>query len=244
MKLTVIGQWGGYPKANEASSGYLLEHDGFTLLIDCGSGVLSLLQNYISATDIDAVILSHYHPDHIADIGVLQHALLIQSYLGKQGNMLPVYAHNEDKDAFSKLSYKNVMEGKVYDPSSTLKVGPYTISFLRTKHPVPCYSMRIEAAGKVIVYTADSAFQQSFIPFSDGADLLLAESNFYGDMDGSGAGHMTSLEVARIAKEAKVKKLVLTHLPQFGDIDQLKTEAESTFTGQTLLAHKGLTVEI
>ena len=83
MKLTVIGHWGGYPKQNEASSGYLLSHNGFHLLIDCGSGVLSQLQNYMQPEDIDAVIISHYHPDHIADIGVLQHARLIKKFLGE-----------------------------------------------------------------------------------------------------------------------------------------------------------------
>jgi ribonuclease BN (tRNA processing enzyme) len=81
LKLTIIGPWGGYPKVNEASAGYILEHDGFNLLIDCGSGVLSKLQQYIKPTDLDACIISHYHPDHNADIGVLQHALLIDMYL-------------------------------------------------------------------------------------------------------------------------------------------------------------------
>lgn len=80
MKLTVIGHWGGYPKMGEASSGYLLEHKGFKLLVDCGSAVLSQLQYYLKPTELDAVIVSHYHPDHVADIGVLQHALLIGKY--------------------------------------------------------------------------------------------------------------------------------------------------------------------
>ncbi len=101
MKLTVIGHWGGYPKAGEASSGYLLEHDGFKLLVDCGSGVLSFLQNHLTVTDLDAVLISHYHPDHVADIGVLQHALLIQYFLGKSKGTLPVYAHTEDMNGYS-----------------------------------------------------------------------------------------------------------------------------------------------
>ena len=65
MKMTVVGFWGGFPEAGEATSGYLFEHDGFLLLVDCGSGVLAQLQKYITPSHIDAVVLSHYHHDHV-----------------------------------------------------------------------------------------------------------------------------------------------------------------------------------
>ncbi|MCP3742556.1 MBL fold metallo-hydrolase [Rossellomorea sp. BNER] len=243
MKLTVIGQWGGYPKAGEASSGYLLEYDKFKLLVDCGSGVLSFLQTHIDVKELDALILSHYHPDHVADIGVLQHALLIQYHLGEYNRTLPVYAHTEDNASFSKLTYKNLMKGHQYNPNGTMEIGPFSISFLKTKHPVPCYAMRIEAGGKVLVYTADSAYREEFIPFAKDADVLLCESNFYGEMNGANAGHMTSFEAARIAKGASVKQLILTHLPHFGDLNQLVEEASSVFNGKIQLAKKDLTVE-
>ncbi|RIW35335.1 MBL fold metallo-hydrolase [Bacillus salacetis] len=240
MKLTVIGHWGGYPKRNEASSGYLLEEQGFNLLIDCGSGVLSYLQNHIEAYDLDAAILSHYHPDHTADIGVLQHALLIQKYLRGNDKTLPFYAHNEDKKGFESLTYKDLMKGMEYDPAASLEVGPFSISFLKTRHPVPCYAMKIEAGGKTLVYTADSAYQESFIPFAKEADLFLCECNFYGDMDGSGAGHMNSFDSGRAAGEAGVKKLVLTHLPHYGDLNTLKEEAGTLYNGEIILAEKDL----
>lgn len=78
MKVTVIGYWGGFPAANEATSGYLFEHEGFRMLVDCGSGVLAKLQNYVSVEKLDAVVVSHYHHDHVADIGPLQYARLIK----------------------------------------------------------------------------------------------------------------------------------------------------------------------
>lgn len=92
MKWTVIGYWGGYPGEKEATSGYLLEHDGYRLLVDCGSGVLAQLQSFISVRDIDAVILSHYHHDHVADIGPLQFARLIESMTNGVLPELPIYA--------------------------------------------------------------------------------------------------------------------------------------------------------
>lgn len=244
MKLTTIGYWGGYPKANEASSGYVLEHDGFQLLIDCGSAVLSKLQNYVLPEELDAVILSHYHADHIADIGALQHARLIQGFLGKQMNTLPIYAHDSDSYEFSKLTYKTITKGIAYDPTTFLTVGPFTIRFLLTKHPVTCFAMRFEVDGKSLVYTADTSYRDEFVSFSKGADVLLCECNFYGNQDGSGAGHMNSFDAGRLAAQANVKQLILTHLPHHGELTQLVDEAKQPFDGPISLAYTGQVIEL
>ncbi|MFD2443123.1 MBL fold metallo-hydrolase [Bacillus sp. CGMCC 1.16607] len=244
MKLTVIGFWGGYPKKNEASSGYLLEHNGFRLLIDCGSGVLSKLQNFLQPEELDAVILSHYHPDHIADIGVLQHARLIQGFLGKKFGSLPIYGHGFDQQEFAKLTYKEITHGVVYKPDQPLSIGPFEMKLMQTNHPVPCFAMRIEAEGKVFVYTADTSFKHEFVPFSKGADLLLCECNFYGNQNGQNAGHMTSNDAGRLAVDANVKNLILTHLPHYGELNQLIVEAKTMFNGPVFLANEGLTFQI
>lgn len=244
MKLTVIGFWGGYPKKNGASAGYLLEHEGFHLLMDCGSGVLAKLQNILQPENLDAVILSHYHPDHIADIGVLQHARLIQGFLGKDVPNLPVYGHSFDRQEFAKLTYKKITKGVAYNPNQVLSAGPFQVSFLKTNHPVPCYAMRIEAGGKVLVYTGDSSFKEEFIDFSRDADILLCECNFYGYQNGTAAGHMTSIEAGRLAESAKVKQLVLTHLPHYGKLADLKTEAAREFIGIIKLAEEFLSISL
>ncbi|MBM4764180.1 MBL fold metallo-hydrolase [Bacillus sp. B15-48] len=242
MKLTVIGCWGGYPKKNEASSGYLLEHNGYNLLIDCGSGVLSKLQNYLQPQQLDAVLLSHYHPDHNADIGVLYHARLIQGLLGTKPPTLPIYGHQLDEREFANLTYKKITKGVAFDPEKTLQVGPFTVSFLQTVHPVPCFAMRVEAAGKVLVYTADTSYKEEFIAFSKQADLLLCECNFYGNQSGKGAGHMNSFDAGNLAAAAEVQQLILTHLPHYGDTNQLVIEANQKYNGPTQLASEGLSI--
>jgi ribonuclease BN (tRNA processing enzyme) len=244
MELTVLGFWGGYPKQNGASSGYLLQHDGFQLLIDCGSGVLSKLQNKIQPEELNAVLISHYHPDHFADIGVLQHARLIQGFLGKRFPCLPIYGHHFDQTEFHKLTYKEVTKGQAYNPNEILQVGPFHVSFLKTNHPVPCYAMRIETDGKVIVYTGDSSFKEEFIEFSKNADLLLCECNFYGSQNGTTSGHMNSFDAGKLAQQAAVKQLILTHLPHYGDITDLVSEASQEYSGSIKLAEEFLTISI
>jgi len=244
MKLTIIGYWGGYPKQNAASSGYLLEHEGFQLLIDCGSGILSKVQNIIQPEDLDAVILSHYHPDHVADIGVLQHARLIQGFLGKKLSALPIFGHPFDEQEFNKLTYKNITKGIAYEPNTGLSVGPFQVSFLKTNHPVPCYAMKFQVKGKAVVYTADSSFKEDFIEFSRNADVLLCECNFYGHQNGKSAGHMNSIEAGNFADKAGVKQLILTHLPHYGNLADLITEASGQYTGIIKLAEEFQTITL
>ncbi|MBA2874820.1 MBL fold metallo-hydrolase [Thermaerobacillus caldiproteolyticus] len=243
MKVTVIGYWGGFPAVNEATSGYLFEHDGFRLLVDCGSGVLSKLQNYISVEELDAVIISHYHHDHVADIGPLQYARLIKTNLGASLHELPIYGHSFDRDGFTRLAHKGITKAISYDPEKPLEVGPFTIQFMKTMHPVTCYAMRITAGGTTVVYTADSSYLPEFVPFSENADLLICECNFYAGQNAAPAGHMTSEEAATIARDANVGELWLTHLPHFGELPQLVKEATALFSGKVQLAKTGLVWE-
>src|SRR5699024_4726501 len=195
---------------------------------------------YKKATDLDAIIISHYHADHIADIGVLQHALYVENLLQQTEKMVDIYAHGENEYEFAKFA-DDYTRGFHYRPDEVLKIGPFFIRFLKTRHSVPCYGMRITDGNSTIVYTADSAYQEEWIKFSRDADLLLADTNFYADQDGSAAGHMTSEEVASIAAHANVKELILTHLPHYGNHEQLMTEAKKVYSGKVFLAKEGFT---
>ncbi|HHY74469.1 MAG TPA: MBL fold metallo-hydrolase [Bacillus bacterium] len=241
MKLTVVGFWGGFPQTNGASSGYLLQAANFNLLIDCGSAVLSKVQQYVNIMELNAVILSHYHHDHIADIGPLQYARMIHTMLGKGNAELPIYGHASDEAGFMSLTKLPHTKGYAYNPKEDVKLGPFTIRFMKTKHPVVCYALRITNGEKTIVYTADSSYLPEFIDFSEAADLLICECNLYSGQDGASSGHMTSTEAGEIAKEARVKKLLLTHLPHYGDHRDLVTQAKAIYGGPVELAREGWT---
>lgn len=241
MKLTVIGFWGGFPAKNEATSGYLLEAEGFSLLIDCGSGVLSKLQNYTALEDLDAVWLSHYHYDHVADIGPLYFARLVKGQLGQVHHMLPIYGHKLDKAQFESLTNSKVTQGMAYDENETVQIGPFQLTFLKTRHSVPCFATRITYGGKTLVYTADTSLFPELISFSRDADLLIAECSLYSDQNGKAFGHLTNNDVAELAREAKAKSVLLTHLPHYGNHTELLDRVQREINGKVQLAETGWT---
>lgn len=244
MKLIPIGIWGGYPKANGATSSFLLEHEGFYCLIDCGSGVLSSLQNYLPLEQLDAVVLTHYHADHIADIGSLQYSRLIQFYLNESPKLLPIYGHTKDKDEFSKLSYKERTVGIPITENKSIKIGPFTVEFCQTKHSVYCLAVKFSVNDKSIVFTADTEWHEPLIGFSKGTNLLVSEANLYEEHIGVSPGHMGGSEAGKLASLAKADHLLLTHLPLHGDVNRILTAAQAVFTNQTEIAEVGKTYVI
>jgi ribonuclease BN (tRNA processing enzyme) len=240
MKITTIGCWGAYPKAQEATSGYLIQSTDINVLIDCGSGVLSHLQSFISLEELDAVILSHYHTDHMADIYSLQYATMILTQLGKRDKPLHIYAHNEDQEQFETLAYKTYCENHVISANTTLQLGSLCFSFYQNIHPSPCLSMRVnENWGPSIAYTADTEWTDELLKLAENTELLLCESSLYEEQRGKIPGHLTARQAGELAFKTGVKRLVLTHLPHYGDHAQLLKEAKEAFTGSVELAVLG-----
>ncbi|MCI3860891.1 MBL fold metallo-hydrolase [Lactococcus garvieae] len=225
MKLTALGVWGGYPTRDVGTTSYLLQsEEGFNLLLDAGSRAVTELEHELSPNDLDAIILSHYHEDHIADLGALRQYRQLQTV---KPEILPIYGHQENEYEFSKLSLENVSEGIAYDVENDTSVGPFDIQFLKTVHPVICYAMRIveRATGQVLIYTGDTGYFAELVDFSKDADILLADVYFFKDK-AKMPNHLSSVEAGEIAAQANVKKLVLTHLPQVGDLQVLREEAQ------------------
>lgn len=227
MKVTVLGYYGGYPANGIGTSSYLIESNGFHLLMDCGSGALLSLEKVLDPLQLDAVILSHYHHDHVADVGVLQYYWQLHNERPNQ-QTLPIYGPTADPLMFGSLTWPHASEGKGYAPADVLNIGPLTISFLPMKHPVPAFGMRIveNPTGETLAFTADTAYIPELVPFVKHADLLMTDTNFFDDKTGT-KWHMTAGESGKLAADAQVHQLMLTHLPQEGDLTTLKQEAQA-----------------
>jgi ribonuclease BN (tRNA processing enzyme) len=237
MRLIVLGCWGGFPPAGGATSGYLVETKAGNILLDCGSGVLSQLSFYKPPFQVDAVILSHLHNDHVADLPVLQYALRTYARRGFAVNFpVPVYVPADAE--LSSLKHLEpefqiipVNVANIYDILNT------RVSFAAMTHPVVCNAIRIEAEGSSVVYSGDSEPDENLTAISDHADLFLCEStNVPESFHSTGKGHMGPIEAAQIAKAAHAKRLVLTHLPSDGDLLHARELARMTFAGPVELA--------
>lgn len=235
MKLTIIGSMGAYATADNPSSGYLLQHDGFSLMLDFGSAVHASLQRHLDSGIPDAVYFSHYHPDHTADAGVLQHAVKVQTDLGNRSGCLPFYGMPGNA-FYEKLTYHNYTNKEPVIAGETHAIGPFSCSFLENPHPDGSLCIRVECAGRSLVYTGDTGWNEKLADFAAGCDLLLCESSLFNRFKGLVQGHLTAGEVGVLASKSEVGQLLLCHFPHYGNIEELKNEAAAEFEGIINLA--------
>lgn len=243
MKCRIIGMWGGFPKENGPCSGYLIEQGDFSVLVDCGSGVLMEVQKYINLNDINHVVLSHYHYDHYSDLGAYLFSRLVNTKIGRVNEHLQIYGPY-DEDMKRRVEEVEYSKFSSFDERSKLHIGPFTFTFLRNIHPVETYSIKIESGNTKIVYTSDTSYMKELIDFAEEADLLIVESSLYDSMDGSSSGHMNSKEAGLLASQSKAKKVILTHLPHYGDLGDLLKSAKNEGNNNIELAEPGMLIEL
>lgn len=247
MRLTVLGCQSPYPGPGGATPGYLVQTDSVNILIDCGSGVMSQLTKVMPPYKLDAVLISHYHQDHIADVGVLQYGIMVHQAHGQRPSAapLPLYAPAQPQEWASRMSYRQATEHHVIDEQTKLTIGDIAISFLRTDHDIPCYAMKLTASGKSIVYGADSGPQTDWHPFAEAADLFICEGTFITrTMPTQLSGHLSVRKAAQIAQSLNCKALVITHLFHEYTNEEVLADAREYTNGNCYLAEVGLQLDI
>lgn len=243
MKITVAGYWGAYPEKDGATSCYVVESEEETFLLDCGSGALAALPHVTSLNNINDVVVSHRHYDHVADLGSFVYSRVVAQGLKQTNVPLTIHAPEEEEEMFLTYEKEGASRLQSYKEDTELQIGSVNITFQETKHPAQCYAMKLEKDGIAVVYTADAVYDEALADFAAGADLLIAECSFYAAQDASVFGHMNSREAALTAQQAGVKELWLTHLPHFGEVKQLQKEAAEHYDGIIRLAERGLSWE-
>jgi len=207
LKLTVLGCNGPYPIAGGACSGYLLEDETTKILIDCGNGVLSkLFQHCNDLGKLDAIFLSHLHPDHMSDMMVLRYAVFIKRMFGKINKSIPTYLPANPVEEYERIQYNNSFNLNIINEASEIHINDIKITFKQTNHPVECYAMAFEKNGKKFVYSGDTKYFSGLVDFANESDLFLCEANIlHKDMTET-VPHLSAKQAAEIAFEAKAKK--------------------------------------
>lgn len=225
MKLHVLGVSGPFPESNGATSGYLLEADDTLIQLDLGSGVLSRLTARTGPEFLTALLLSHWHFDHAADLPVLMYRLEALGF-GASGNQLPVYAPADDSSALRKIvAAASCFRLTDIAPGDTLSLGACTVHVGEARHPVPAVGFRVECGGRVLGYTGDTNTLPSLADFYRGVHLLLADGLFPAENWSDQKPHLSASLAASLASDAGAERLVVTHMNPFFAPEVLLREA-------------------
>ncbi|MGE5746960.1 MAG: MBL fold metallo-hydrolase [Solirubrobacterales bacterium] len=263
MKITVLGKSPSWQDAGGACSGYLIETDETKVLLDCGNGVFGKLRERVDYTEVDAVIVSHLHADHFLDLVPYSYALI---YAPKQ-QPVPVHIWDgTDDPARPRLvappgaveTFRRVVGSwgnddliesafriEEYAPGGEVQLGEIRASFHLVPHFVETFAVRITTDGSgVIVYSADTRPGSEIIEVAHDADLLIIEGTLPRPERTGVRGHLTPEEAGEHAREAGVKRVVITHISdELGD-DWAREEAERGFGGAVEIAREGVTYEV
>ncbi|HNM96811.1 MAG TPA: MBL fold metallo-hydrolase [Marmoricola sp.] len=239
MRLTIVGCSGSYPGPESPASCYLLEaeHEGRTwrILLDLGNGSLGALQRHADPLTIDAVFLSHLHPDHCMDLCGFY---VLRKY-HPRGSLppIPVFGPAGTADRMAQAydlppepGMKEQFSFGAYD-DAVIEVGPFAVTAIRVAHPVPAYALQVSAGGRILTYSGDTAACPELVEAARGVDLFLCEASFLDGEPNPPGIHLTGVEAATIAAEAGVSRLMLTHIPPWHDANVVHDQASVYFPG-------------
>jgi ribonuclease BN (tRNA processing enzyme) len=231
LKVTALGCSGTYAGPGGACSGYLVRNDKTTIWVDAGSGTLANLQLHTALDDVDAIVLSHEHPDHWTDLEGYYN--VCRFVLERRG--VPVYAptglkkRTYDDDTSRYLDWHDVTDG------DHVHIGTLAVTFSRTDHGPETLAMRVDSDRLSVGYSADTGPGWSLEALGPGLDLALCEATLPRDFRGR-LQHLTAEQAGTAARDARVEKLVITHLWPTTDAEQSQQDAAAAFGHDVVVA--------
>jgi ribonuclease BN (tRNA processing enzyme) len=246
MQLTVIGCSGSFPGPDSPASCYLLEADGFRLVVDMGNGALGVLQRHAELFGIDAICLSHLHGDHCVDMS----SYWVARQYAPSGPQppIPVYGPGGTAERIAGFCGEDMAPIRArfdihdLEPRSQ-EIGPFRVTTERMNHPVETFGFRFEQAGRALAYSADTGETDALVRLAEGADLLLCEASFQDGPNNPPDLHLTARQAGEHATRAGVGQLVLTHLVPWYDRERSLAEASASYCGPLRAATSGLVLE-
>lgn len=223
LTVRVLGCDGSWPGPAGAGSGYVVTGAATRLLVDAGPGTFANLQRWFDPASVDAVIVTHHHPDHWTDL----HSLATYARFALVGRAIPVYApagvvERSGLADTSALGWHPVTEGTVTD------IGGLRCSFHRTDHSFETLAIRIDGGGRALGYSADTGPDWPMTELGNDLDLVLCEATYTIEHEGT-AGHMSGRQAGEQARRSAAHRLVLTHRWPTVDAADVRAEAEASF---------------
>lgn len=250
LSVTILGNQTPYPRAGGSCPAYLVAAAGTRVLVDCGPGAVARLRERLEPWELDAVVLSHLHGDHWADLLVMRYAVDGAIRLGRRAGPLPVYAPDAPGPEAMLVPYRTALEHRIIRALCSVTIGALRFTFHPVEHPIPTLGMVIEtssaAPGGVgapagaepqpprrLAYSADTRWAPGLAEWVRGAGTLLVEATC-DDAHAAwteGPGHLTGRQAGRLAAEAGVARCLLTHFTDWIPEEQIVAEAREMFPG-------------
>lgn len=252
LRVTVLGFSGAAPLVGGCPA-YAVADGKRTLLLDCGPGTIERLARFGLLAELDAIIISHMHADHVLDLLLLA-GEVAGGMLGPKRPALYVPTGGiavlaaldrafSDPPAASTRFHETFAVSE-YEPSDLISVGALRLNFAATAHRGLCCAARVTDGIASVVYGADGAPSQAVEQLAAQADLLILEATYANDARAAARqGHMTARQAGALAERAHAKRLLLTHLLPGSD-SSLCTLAEHVFDGEVRLASEGLAYDL
>lgn len=242
MRLTVLGSSASCAGPGQACAGHYLEAGGARVLFDCGNGVLANLGRIEDPTALDAVFVTHNHPDHYVDLYCLQ-SMLRYAPQGPRAPV-PLYVAGELFERMQcLLSERGAHEfAEAFVPVSlvdgeTVEIGDLRVTPYEVAHTAPTFALRAEVDGTSLCYTSDTSPGPHAVRAAKGVDLLLAEATLPEEFAGA-APHMTAAEAGQLGKEAGARALALVHVWPTNDRDVMAQVASEAYGGPVVVAQE------
>ena len=256
MRITVLGKSPAWQDAGGACSGYLVETDGACVLLDCGSGVFGKLRRHREYWEVDAVVISHLHADHILDL-VPYASALTYAPRPRPGTDRParprLIAPAGAAEALGRICggagmpeqhVERALALSEYVPGDAFELGPLRLRFRSVPHFLPTHAVELREGDARLTFSADSSPSADLCDFARDTSLLLIEATLPRPEAEGPRGHLTPSEAGEHGRRARARRLVLTHFAQELDAEWARGEAERTFGGPVEVAREGAVYEI
>lgn len=242
MKLIVLGKYGPYPAAGGGTSAYLLKTEKTTVAFEFGSGAYSRLANVTDVNGLSALVLSHFHFDHVSDAGELGYAVQRFVASGKMSNPLPLYC--PVTDAPLALAVKNSSAFSVNEVKNgdEIVIGDITFKFYAVNHPVPCLGFVATDGKSKFAYGGDSNECSALDELLSGVDTALLDGGFLEEDWSERKPHLSVRRCAEYAKKHSLK-VIITHINPEYDEKSILAEAKSVYE-RCEIAEEGKIYEI
>lgn len=244
FEVRVLGSSGSHAGRDRVCSGYLLESGGTRLMVDCGNGASAILQRFCEFDELDGIVITHRHVDHCIDLIGMFYALrfhagghrTVRLYAAPQVHDMLTGLLSDD----SAFAFNEVFHHVPIDAGDHFHVGAFDITCYPSVHPVPTVSLRIEAGGRTLTYSSDSAGGPDLMRAATGCDVFLCEATWQGDGSDIPPGvHLTATQAGELAKQIGVSRLMITHVLGSLDPDKSRKQASKAFGGDVELAVQG-----